>query len=113
MKLFTYEAWGVPSSGGFDPSKTFVTSHFVSPVVLASIRAILCVYSFTTIIVSYSWLANNTATVGLKDVNIGSYKIQQSEAAIGQSFSFFTYLTFWSLGVSTHCNTMLLHELTD
>lgn len=98
MKLFTYEAWGVPSTGFFDPSKTFVTSHFVSPLVLACIRALLCVYSFTTIIVSYGWLASNTATVGLKDVNIGSYKIQQSEAAIGQSFSFFTYLTFWSLG---------------
>ncbi|KAJ4989066.1 hypothetical protein SVAN01_05504 [Stagonosporopsis vannaccii] len=98
MKLFTYDIWGVPSAGFFDPSRTFVTSHFVSPIVLACIRAVLCVYSFTTIIVSYSWLANNTATVGLKDVNIGSYKIQQSEAAIGQSFSFFTYLTFWSLG---------------
>ncbi|KAJ4343635.1 hypothetical protein N0V95_006609 [Ascochyta clinopodiicola] len=98
MKLFTHEAWGLPSTGSFDPSKTFVTSHFVSPLVLASIRAILCVYTFTTIIVSYSWLASNTATVGLKDVNIGSYKIQQSEHAIGQSFSFFTFLTFWSLG---------------
>ena len=98
MQLFTFEAWGVPSTGFFDPSKTFVTSHFVSPLVLACIRAVLCVYSFTTIIVSYSWLASNTATIGLKDVNIGSYKIQQSEAAIGQSFSFFTYLTFWSLG---------------
>jgi hypothetical protein len=98
MKLFTYEACGVPTAGFFDPSKTFVTSHFVSPLVLACIRAVLCVYSFTTIIFSYAWLANNTATVGLKDVNIGSYKIQQSEAAIGQSFSFFTFLTFWSLG---------------
>lgn len=98
MKLITYDSWGVPSAGFFDPSKTFVTSHFVTPLALACIRAVLCVYSFTTIIVSYSWLASNTATIGLKDVNIGSYKIQQSEAAIGQSFSFFTYLTFWSLG---------------
>lgn len=98
MKLFTWETWGAPSTGSFNSTKTFVTSSFVSPFVLACIRAVLCVYSFTTIIVSYAWLANNTATIGLKDVNIGSYKIQQSEAAIGQSFSFFTYLTFWSLG---------------
>jgi hypothetical protein len=98
MELLTYEAWGVPAAAIFDPSKTFVTSHFVSPFVLACIRAVLCIYSFTTIIVSYAWLANNTATVGLKDVNIGPYKIHQNEAAIGQSFSFFTYLTFWSLG---------------
>ena len=98
MKLFTYETWGVPSTGLFDPSKKFVTSSFVSPLVLACIRAVLCLYCFTTIIISYSWLASNTATVNLRDVNIGSYMIQQNEAAIGQSFSFFTYLTFWSLG---------------
>ncbi|KAF9701078.1 hypothetical protein EKO04_000360 [Ascochyta lentis] len=114
MKLFTYEAWGFPSTGFFDPSKTFVTSHIVSPFVLACIRAVLCVYSFTTIIVSYSWFASNTATIALKDVNIGSYKIQQSEDAIGQSFSFFTFLTFWSLGfyflVSSMHTFMFAHK---
>ena len=98
MKLFTYEAWGIPSNSCFDPSRKFVTSDFVSSLVLACLRAALCLYSFTTIIVAYSWLAFNTATVSLRDVNIGSYTIQQNGAAIGQSFSFFTYLTFWSLG---------------
>ncbi|KAF1923737.1 uncharacterized protein M421DRAFT_104194 [Didymella exigua CBS 183.55] len=98
MKLFACEASGVPIAGFSDLSTIFVTSHFVSPLVLACIRTVLFVYSFTTIIVSYAWLSNNTATVGLKDVNIGSYKVQQSEATIGQSFSFFTYFTFWSLG---------------
>lgn len=83
---------------GFDTSYTFVRSDFVSPVVLACIRALLCIYSFTTIITCYTWLAHETATISLKDVNIDSYTIQQSDAAIGQSFSFFTYLTFWSLG---------------
>lgn len=97
MNLFTYDSWGV-SSTGFDSSHTFVSSHFVSPLVLASIRTLLCVYSFTTIITCYTYLAHKTATVSLKDVNIGSYTIQQGSAAIGQSFSFFTYLTFWCLG---------------
>lgn len=97
MSLFTYEVWGMPRSG-FDPFHNFVRSHFVSPLVLASIRALLCLYSFTTIITCYTWLANSTATIQLKDVNIDAYTIQQSQAAIGQSFSFFTYLTFWSLG---------------
>ncbi|CAO2648605.1 Nn.00g078720.m01.CDS01 [Neocucurbitaria sp. VM-36] len=97
MKIFSYESWGVPQSG-FDPSHTFVRSHFVPPVVLGCIRALLSIYSFTTIITCYTWLAHRTATISLKDVNIGSYTIQQSDAAIGQSFSFFTYLTFWSLG---------------
>jgi hypothetical protein len=98
MKIFSYESWGFDPETGFDPNKTFVRSHFVSPLVLASIRAVLSIYSFTTLITCYAWLAHKTATIGLKDVNIGSYKIQQSDAAIGQSFSFFTYLTFWSLG---------------
>ncbi|KAF3002926.1 hypothetical protein E8E13_003090 [Curvularia kusanoi] len=98
MRPFTWESWGVPPTGFFDPSKTFVTSPFVSPLVLAGVRITLSIYCFTTIIVSYVWLAEHTAIVGLKDVNIPSYKIPQSKAAIGQSFSFFTYLTFWSLG---------------
>jgi hypothetical protein len=98
MKLFSYEPWGIDPTDGFDPNKNFVRSHFVSPIVLASIRAILSLYSFIAIIICYAWLAHNTATISLKDVNIGSYTIQQSNAAIGQSFSFFTYLTFWSLG---------------
>ncbi|KAF1844636.1 uncharacterized protein K460DRAFT_365571 [Cucurbitaria berberidis CBS 394.84] len=97
MKIFSYASWGVPRTG-FDPSHTFVRSHFVSPLVLACIRTLLCIYCFTAITTCYTWLAHRTATISLKDVNIGSYTIQQSDAAIGQSFSFFTYLTFWSLG---------------
>lgn len=98
MKIFSYESWGINPTAGFDPNNTFVRSHFVSPLVLAGIRAVLSLYSFTTIITCYAWLAHKTATIKLKDVNIGSYTIQQSDAAIGQSFSFFTYLTFWGLG---------------
>jgi hypothetical protein len=98
MKLFSYAAWGIEPTAGFDPNMTFFCSHFVSPLVLASIRAVMSLYSFTTIITCYTWLAHKTATIKLKDVNIGSYTIQQSEDAIGQSFSFFTYITFWCLG---------------
>lgn len=97
MKIFSYASWGIETTD-FDPSYTFVRSHFVSPLILACIRGLLSIYSFTTIITCYTWLAHKTATISLKDVNIGSYTIQQSDAAIGQSFSFFTYLTFWSLG---------------
>jgi hypothetical protein len=97
MKIFTYEVWGVPAKG-FDPNFTFVRSHFVSPLVLACIRAVISVYCFVTIITAYSWLASHTAVVSLKDVNIDSYTILQQKAAIGLSFSFFTYLTYWSLG---------------
>ncbi|RYF40007.1 MAG: hypothetical protein EOO38_22515, partial [Cytophagaceae bacterium] len=87
MSIFSYASWGIDTTTGFDPNKTFVRSHFVSPMVLACIRAVLCIYSFTTIITCYTWLAHRTATISLKDVNIGSYTIHQSEDAIGQSFS--------------------------
>ncbi|KAH7412117.1 hypothetical protein DE146DRAFT_603124 [Phaeosphaeria sp. MPI-PUGE-AT-0046c] len=117
MKVFSYEAWGIDPTAGFDPSKSFVRSHFVSPLVLAVVRAVLCIYSFTTMITCYAWLAHRTATIKLKDVNIGSYTIQQSDAAIGQSFSFFTYLTFWSLGSyflisSIHTFVYFFHQRT-
>ncbi|OAL02011.1 hypothetical protein IQ06DRAFT_325439 [Phaeosphaeriaceae sp. SRC1lsM3a] len=117
MPLFSYQAWGIDTQIGFDPSKSFVRSHFISPLVLAIVRAVLCLYSFTTMITCYAWLAHQTATIKLKDVNIGSYTIQQSDAAIGQSFSFFTYLTFWSLGFyflisSTHTFVYVFSQRT-
>ncbi|KAF2128825.1 hypothetical protein P153DRAFT_341095 [Dothidotthia symphoricarpi CBS 119687] len=97
MELFSFEKWGV-SASGFDSSRSFVRSHFISPLLLAIIRAVLSIYCFTTIIIGYSWLASNIATQKLKDVNIGSYTIHQNETSIAQTFSFFTFLTFWSLG---------------
>lgn len=97
MRTFTYASWGVPSTG-FDTSHKFVSSHFVSPLFLATTRALLMLYSFTTIITCYAWLRHNTATTTLKDVNLNSYTLHQSSAAIGHSFSFFTYLAFWSMG---------------
>jgi hypothetical protein len=98
MPLFTYTAWGINPSTNFDPNYTFVRSHFVSPLVLASIRLTLCIYIFTSITTSYIWLTHNTATIHLKDFNISPYIFQQSKAATTQSFSYFTYLTFYSLG---------------
>ncbi|KAF2249460.1 hypothetical protein BU26DRAFT_426775 [Trematosphaeria pertusa] len=95
--LFSYDLYGIPPSG-FDPERSFVRSHFLPPVVLAIIRATIALYCFTTIIVCYSWLAHNQSTTNLQDVNISSYTIITGSNGIGQSFSFFTYLTYWSLG---------------
>ncbi len=97
MKPFSYDFWGV-SSKGFDSSHSFVRSHFVSPVVLASFRALFCIYSFATIITCYAWLTHGTATISLKDVNIASYTVHQDDRTIGQSFSILSYLAFWSSG---------------
>ena len=74
MQLFSYDMYGLPASG-FDPQKTFVRSHLVSPIVLACIRALIAIYCFTTLIVCYSWLAHNNSITTLQDVNIGSYTI--------------------------------------
>ncbi|KAF2123005.1 hypothetical protein BDV96DRAFT_481665 [Lophiotrema nucula] len=97
MQLFSYEAYGLPPTG-FDPNKTFVRSSLISTLILALVRAILALYCFTTIIVCYAWLAHNHSRTNLQDVNISSYTLITGSSGIGQSFSFFTYLTFWSLG---------------
>ncbi|KAF2261268.1 hypothetical protein CC78DRAFT_555180 [Lojkania enalia] len=83
---------------GFDPKRTFVQSAFISPIMLATVRAIISLYCFTTIIVCYNWLAHNHSKTTLQDVNISSYTIISGSSGISQSFSFFTYLTYWSLG---------------
>lgn len=95
--LFSYTLYGIPPSG-FDPRYSFVRSNFIHSFVLAIIRTVITLYCFTTIVVCYSYLAHNTSTTNLQDVNISSYTIITGSNGIGQSFSFFTYLTFWSLG---------------
>ncbi|KAF2017011.1 hypothetical protein BU24DRAFT_448779 [Aaosphaeria arxii CBS 175.79] len=95
--FLSYAHFGIGPEG-FDPSHSFFRSNYVPTLVLASIRAIIAIYCFTTMIVCYSWLANNLSTNNLQDVNIDSYTLYIGSDGIHQSFSFFTYLTFWSLG---------------
>ncbi len=93
---FSYANFGI--SHTFDPSHSLVQSSLVSPTILAAIRASIALYCFTTIIFGYSWQAVYTVTTSLRDVNIPEYTITTNAKAIGQSFSYFTWLTFWSLG---------------
>ncbi|KAF2655991.1 hypothetical protein K491DRAFT_597881 [Lophiostoma macrostomum CBS 122681] len=95
--VLSYAAFGIHPSG-YDPTNDFVRSSILPPWALACVRATVALYCFTTIIVCYSWLAHNTTTTTLQDVNISSYSLKTGSAGIGQSFSFFTYITFWSLG---------------
>ncbi|KAF2791296.1 hypothetical protein K505DRAFT_194531, partial [Melanomma pulvis-pyrius CBS 109.77] len=95
--LLSYSLFGLLPTG-FDPDETFVRSNIVSSTVLGCIRASIALYCFTTLVVCYSWLAHNTSTTNLRDFSIPTYTLQTGAAGIGQSFSFFTYLTFWSLG---------------
>lgn len=64
-----------------DASHPFETSWLLSPAVLAALRALIALYIFTTIIVIWAW--------------DGAH---HDAAAIGQSFSYFTWLTYWGLG---------------
>lgn len=95
--LFTYAHYGL-TPPGFDPDHTFFRSRLMSPILLASLRALIALYCFVTMIVCYSYLANNLSTNNLQDVNIDSYTLYVDHNGIHQSFSFFTYLTYWSLG---------------
>lgn len=97
MQLFSYPTYGLQSTG-FDPRNSFFRSASIPTLALFLIRATISLYCFTTIIVCYSWLAHNYSTTNLQDVNISSYTLVTGSSGIGQSFSFFTYLTYWSLG---------------
>lgn len=72
-------------------------SHFLSPITLACIRALISLYCFTTIVVAYTWLSYHHAPYTLKDVSIPTYTILLGDYFIGRSLSYFTFLTFWSL----------------
>ncbi|KAJ6011514.1 hypothetical protein N7451_002926 [Penicillium sp. IBT 35674x] len=59
----------------------FETSWLLSPLVLACLRGLIALYIFTTIIVIWIW-----------------YGTHDDRVAIGESFSYFTWLTYWGLG---------------
>ncbi|KAI5359155.1 Putative protein rolling stone [Septoria linicola] len=91
-------ALGLPSRGEkFDTGATFVRSHIVSPYKLACLRALIALYCWMTIIVAYSWLSYEYAPNTLRDVNIPTYTLILGKWFIAKSFSFFTFITYWSL----------------
>lgn len=93
--VLSYDLFGV-SPASFDPGRTFVRSDFLSTVTLASIRAVLSLYCFTTIIVGYTWQAYNLSYLELQDINVPEYLVIANGKAIGRSFSYFTWICFWS-----------------
>ncbi|KAJ5683520.1 hypothetical protein N7462_006685 [Penicillium macrosclerotiorum] len=64
-----------------DALHRFETSWLLPPAVLAGLRGLIALYIFTTIIVIWAW-----------------YGTHDDRIAIGQSFSYFTWLTYWGLG---------------
>ena len=70
---------------GADPAldilHRFETSWLLPPAVLAGLRGLIALYIFTTIIFIWAW-----------------YGTHDNRVEIGQSFSYFTWLTYWGLG---------------
>ena len=93
--FLTYELFGVhPKS--YDAAHSFVRSSFIPTIALALLRLLISIYAFSTIVVGYTWQAYNLSYLNLKDVNIHSYLVISNQIAIGRSFSYFTWLCFWS-----------------
>ena len=93
--LHVYSQLGVPANG-FD-SEPFVTSWILPTYLLAAIRALLSVYCFSTIFYSFAWFAGHEVVFHLKDIDIPAITFIVGKEGIRQSFSYFTYLSYWGL----------------
>jgi hypothetical protein len=95
MNVDLYDLFGVPPEGF--QSIPFITSWFIPTWLLASIRLFLSIYSFTAIIFSFKWFADHTVIFHLEDIKTKAIVFPVGAEGIRQSFSYFTYLTFWGL----------------
>ncbi|KAI0440114.1 hypothetical protein F4803DRAFT_490420 [Xylaria telfairii] len=71
-------------SDPFDPTNRFETSWLVTPKVLFFIRALLSLYAFTTLLFNIGYNCARPSLGGC--------------STAGDSFSYFTVLTYWGLG---------------
>ncbi|KPI42714.1 uncharacterized protein AB675_2080 [Cyphellophora attinorum] len=92
--LNIYHLLGVPASG-FN-SKPFVTSWLLPQYPLALIRLIISVYIVTSISYSYAYFAKHKVTFHLQDIGLKPVTFQVGAEGIRQSFSYFTYESYWS-----------------
>lgn len=92
--LAIYELLGVPASG-FN-SRPFTTSWLLPQYALAAVRLLLSLYIVTSISYSYAFFAGHKVTFHLQDVGIKPITFQVGAEGIRQSFSYFTYLSYWS-----------------
>ena len=78
-------------------SQPFVTSWLLRSYALASIRVFMSVYCFFTIFFSWAWFAKHEVVFHLQDIAIPKMTFMMGVNAIGRSFSYFTYLSYWGL----------------
>lgn len=95
MAMDVYDLLGVPPTGFH--SSPFVTSWCLPLWLLAIIRLVLSIYCFTTIIFAFNWFAHHTVIFHLQDVDTKAIVFPVGSEGIRQSFSYFTYLSYWGL----------------
>lgn len=80
----------IPTLFGVDPTSDdkhhFETSWLISPTMLALLRGLISLYIFTSIFLIWGW-----------------HGTHNESATIGQSFSFFTWLSYWGIGFYMLC----------
>jgi hypothetical protein len=92
MKLQFHKWLGVHTRP-FDPEHTFVTSWLLPPYWLASLRALISLYSFVTIFTIWGYNGSHSNAI-----------------AIGRGFSYFTNLTYW--GIAFYFLVSAVHTFT-
>lgn len=95
---FSYASLGMPDSRHkFDRDASYVRSHIISPMALACVRAFIAIYMWTTLIAGFTWIVFNDEVMPISDVGLPTLPLLLNRAFIPKSFSYFTFLTFWSL----------------
>lgn len=82
---------------GFDPTYRFFTSWLLSPVYLGLLRLLCSSYCFFTMLFSLGWFASHSVTWRLTDILLPDDTYSIGTRAIGESFSYFSYLSYWGL----------------
>ena len=94
--MLSYALLGLPPSS-HSLNTQFFTSWLLHPLAFASLRLFLSIYAFTTIFYSFGWFAHHIDIFHLKDINLPEITFSLGASAIGKSFSYFTYLSYWGL----------------
>jgi hypothetical protein len=75
----------------------FATSWLLPTTLLGLLRLLLSIYAFTSIAFSFKWFADHDVVFHLEDIDTPKITFLVGAEGIRQSFSYFTYITYWGL----------------
>ncbi|KPI37229.1 uncharacterized protein AB675_1567 [Cyphellophora attinorum] len=75
----------------------FATSWLLPTTLLGLLRILLSIYAFTSIAFSFKWFADHDVVFHLEDIDTPKITFLVGAEGIRQSFSYFTYITYWGL----------------